>query len=315
MIHRELNPSALGSGHFPSGYSHPGYVQSLREFGRPRELQACGGWLLERTIPGTHDTDAMGSYPLFTCRDWERLKGDLDDLAGELVTVGLVADPFANVTPAELRKCFDVVVPFKDRFVVDLAVPVEQIGSKHHRANARKALAAVEVEVCSNPEDYLDEWTELYDTVIRKFGLTGIRAFSRRAFVMQFSIPGLVMFRASHEGRTIGLDWWFVDGDVAYGHLAAYNETGYKLRASYGVKWNIIRHFIGKVRWIDLGGAAGATQGKPSGLAEFKQGWSTEKRATYFCGRVLDQKRYAELAAPQIDEGSTYFPLYRLDEF
>lgn len=32
-------------------YSHPGYAESLSEFGVPRSLPRCGGWLLERAFP------------------------------------------------------------------------------------------------------------------------------------------------------------------------------------------------------------------------------------------------------------------------
>ena len=37
----------------PTGYQSPGYVASLREFGRPLSLSRTGGFLLERAIPGT----------------------------------------------------------------------------------------------------------------------------------------------------------------------------------------------------------------------------------------------------------------------
>ena len=44
------NPNSKNQGH--SGYLHPNYAQSLAEFGKPRELTNCGGWILEREIPG-----------------------------------------------------------------------------------------------------------------------------------------------------------------------------------------------------------------------------------------------------------------------
>ncbi len=46
------------------GYLSSAYAESLAEFGRPRELAKCGGWILERKIPGTDLHDAMGCYPL-----------------------------------------------------------------------------------------------------------------------------------------------------------------------------------------------------------------------------------------------------------
>src|SRR3990172_4731763 len=75
-----------------TGYLHPGHAASLAEFGTPRPLPHSGGWLLERTIPGSESRDAMGCYPLFACRDWSRLPMDLEDLARDLVSVSLVTD-------------------------------------------------------------------------------------------------------------------------------------------------------------------------------------------------------------------------------
>ncbi len=49
-------PMSIG----PKGYAHANYAVALREFGRPRELPASGGWLLERKIPNTEYSDLMG---------------------------------------------------------------------------------------------------------------------------------------------------------------------------------------------------------------------------------------------------------------
>lgn len=279
----------------------------------PRALPECGGWVLERPIPQTPDRDATGCYPLFCCLDWSRLRDDLENAGRQWVSLALVADPFAEVAPPALERCFDVVRPFKERFVADLSKPAEQIASTHHRHYAMKALQKVEVTICPEPLHYLDEWTALYDNVIRKFSLTGIRAFSRRAFERQLAIPGLVMFRAAAARETVGLDLWYVQGDVVYGHLAAYNARGYDLRASYAVKWEVLRHFSGTARWLDLGGAAGAAADANDGLAQFKRGWSTGTLQTYFCGRVFDRDRYAALSSGLPE--TTYFPAYRRGEF
>ena len=69
-----------------SGYAHPAYAWSLQEFGCPRELPRCGGWVLERQVPGTSERDATGCYPLFACADWGRLREDLDAIGGSLLT-------------------------------------------------------------------------------------------------------------------------------------------------------------------------------------------------------------------------------------
>ena len=57
-----------------TGYAHPAYAESLAEFGVPRLLPRSGGWILERRIESFPDRDAAGCYPLFSCRDWSRLR-------------------------------------------------------------------------------------------------------------------------------------------------------------------------------------------------------------------------------------------------
>src|SRR5882724_4409121 len=95
------------------GYLHPTYADSLVEFGTPRPLQRCHGWLLQRRIPGSHFQDAMGCYPIFACLDWSQLHADLEDLNNELVSVTLVTDPFGEYDLDYLRLCFpNLVVPF-----------------------------------------------------------------------------------------------------------------------------------------------------------------------------------------------------------
>jgi len=59
--------------------------------------------------------------PLFACGDWPALRADLDSLAGRLVSVTLVTDPFGAYDEALLKSIFDVVRRFKKHFVVDLA--------------------------------------------------------------------------------------------------------------------------------------------------------------------------------------------------
>ena len=104
------------------GYLHPGYAQSLAEFGTPRELPGSRGWILKREIPGFSFHDAMGCYPLFTCQDWSQLHADLEDIGNDLASLLLVTDPFGEYNTTYLNRCFkDAVIPFKDHFIVDLS--------------------------------------------------------------------------------------------------------------------------------------------------------------------------------------------------
>ncbi|MGB3682867.1 MAG: GNAT family N-acetyltransferase [Rubrobacteraceae bacterium] len=293
------------------GYAHPGYAASLAGFGAPRLLPRSGGHVLERRIPGTPHQDAMGPYPLFACRDWPGLQEDLEEIPG-LVTLTVVTDPFGEYDERLLDNCFEVVRPFKEHFVADLTLPVNEIVSKHHRYYARKALEKVRVEECAEPARFLDEWTELYAGLVRRHGLTGIKAFSRDAFARQLRVPGVVALRAVSGEETVGMHLWYVSGEVAYSHLAASSPKGYGLMAAYALYRLAVERFAGRVRWLDLGAGAGAGK-ETGGLDRFKKGWSTGTRTAYLCGRVFDRETYAELSGAKA-AGPGYFPAYRTDE-
>jgi len=298
-----------------TGYLHPDYAKSLAAYGLPRELPRSGVWLLERAIPGSTCRDAMGCYPLSACRDWSALKVDLDALASDLVSVCLVADPFGDYTEAQLRECFpDRMIVFKQHYVLDTQCPIEQTVSKSARRNARAALRRLDVELCSQPTDYLADWVRLYDCLIRRHDLQGLHRFSPEVFLAQMTIPGLVMFRAVSGRDTVGMMAWYVQGDVAYSHLACSDATGYTLRAAYALYWSAIRHFVGKVRWIDFAGPAGSRHNEKAGLAEFKRQWSSGTKPAYLCGRIFDRARYDEIVRARGIAQTDYFPAYRSGE-
>jgi hypothetical protein len=299
-----------------SGYLHPDYAASLSEFGTPRFLPRSGGWVLVRQIPGFPDRDATGCYPLFACRDWSLLHADLEDLGRDLTSVAIVADPFGDYDVGYLRQCFpDVVLPFKEHFVVDLSRPILEHVSSHHRRNVRKALENVRVETCEVPAEYLDDWTELYGNLVRRHDIKGIRAFSKQAFSRQLNIPGRVVFRAVHRQSTVAMAIWFVQGEASYYHLGASSELGYQLKASFALFWQALEFFSATgLRWSDLGAGAGISSNNLDGLNRFKQGWATGTRLVYFCGRILDQERYAEILRT-MGSSSSYFPAYRAGEF
>jgi len=297
-----------------TGYLHPRYPESLSEFGTPHELPRCGGWILEREIPKSGYSDAMGCYPLFVCRDWARLAPDLQDLGDDLVSLALVTDPFGEYELADLQRCFEVVFPFKEHYIVDLNRPVNEIVSRHHRYYARKVSENVQIEICEEPIQYIDEWVALYADLTRRHKVTGIRTFSHAAFLNQLSIPGLVMFRAVYKDTVVGAALCFMQEDVAYGHLMGINEAGHELGASYALYWSHLSYLSGKVHWLDWGGTSGVQENGADGLSQFKRGWSTGTRTAYFCGKIINQERYAELVETRAPTETNYFPAYRSGE-
>lgn len=239
---------------------------------------------------------------------------DLDEIGEDLVSLTVVTDPFGEYDQDYLRRCFgSLVLPFKEHFVTELRPDVAPTISKHHRYYARKALEKVEVEVCATPASLVDEWSTLYSGLAERHGLRGIKAFSRDAFARQLNIPGLVMMRATSGGAPVGMHLWYVQGKVAYSHLAASSPRGYELMASYALYRTAIEHFDGKVRWLDLGAGAGVGAGT-DGLTRFKRGWSTGTATAYLCGRVFDPARYSQISQEKGIANTGYFPAYREGE-
>jgi hypothetical protein len=300
-----------------TGYLHRSYAESLSEFGFPRLLPESAGWILQRPVPAHSQFDAVGCYPLFACQDWCKLGCDLDNLTNELVSIAVVTDPFGEYDEKGLISCFpDVVKLFKQHFVTDLSCLPRTFISDHHLRNARKALREMTIEECPTPIEWLDDWVDLYNVLIRKHDVSGIAAFSRASFARQFTVPGMVMLRAAHEGVTVGMLLWYVQGKVAYYHLGAYNERGYKVGASFALFNDAIERFASRgLRWLNLGAGAGASGSGTSGLSRFKEGWATGSRPVYFCGRILDRKSYNSIVRSANVLPTSYFPVYRSGEF
>lgn len=301
-----------------TGYLHPDYACSLVEFGLPRALTHSQGYVLERPINPSGWRDAMGPYPLYCCRDWTGIAADLASLSDDLVSLALVTDPFGNFDEDSLRRWFDVVVPFKKHFLVDLnRNPLETI-SKHHRYYAYRALENTRVEIVECPQAYHQQWVELYDVLIRRHDLRGIKAFSPESFRRQLNVPGMIMLRAESDGETVGMHLWYLQNGVAYSHLMALSERGYELSASYALYHRAIDLFgaLGdpQVGWLNIGAGAGLA-GSDDGLTRFKSGWANDSRIAYFVGKILNRPRYEQLVAERNAAASRYFPAYRHGEF
>ena len=300
------------------GYSHPDYAASLAEFGTPRLLPRSAGWLLERPIDETPYRDAMGCYPLFACRDWSRLEEDLSDLCNELVSVAIVADPFGDYDLQHLRRCFPALfIPYKEHLVTELVDSPDSFVSTQHLRKARRAMDRLKVELCADPLLFADDWYYLYANLIKRHAIRGLSAFSVTSLRAQLAVPGLSMFRATHNNETVGMILWYTDRGVGYYHLGAYSDLGYELEASFALFWHALDYFYRqRLRCLNLGAGAGLLANKETdGLTRFKRGWATGTRTTYFCGRIFDQLKYEEAMKLRQTTASDYFPAYRKGEF
>ena len=295
-------------------YAHAQYAQSLADFGSPRRLPRCGGWVLEREIPdGGGRRDATGCYPLFRCADWGGLAADLQELrAAGLVSLVLVADPLGGGPPGGFDAVFgDLARPWKDHYLVDLDGGPAQAGTTHHRRNARRFLRHARIEVCPDPRAQLDAWCGLYGALARRHRITGMARFSRAAFARQLALPGAVLLKAvTHGGETAGMQLWLTEGERAWHHLSGYAPTGYRWGgASYALMQAALAHLAARgCRVADLGSGAGLDHDRGDGLTAFKAGWASRTAPAWLCGTVLDRSAYAALAAGR---NGGFFPLYR----
>jgi len=251
---------------------------------------------------------------LFCCRDWTKLARDLAPLAGELVSFTLVTDPFGEFQLDDLHAAFDLVRPYKRHYVTDLAGGGPVPTTRRHRKNLAHAMHAVTLNRVSEPAALAGEWLRLYGHLVDRHKLKGVHSFSRRCLERQLSVPGVRMFSATAEGQMVGVHLWYVQGEVAYGHLGATSQRGYELMASFALYAFAIEQLRAEARWLALGGAAGDSDDDESdGLRRFKEGWATGTRQTYLCGKVLQPDAYRKLTGDASLE-SGYFPAYRHGE-
>ena len=162
-----------------------------------------------------------------------------------------------------------------------------------------------------DPPGFLDEWIELHRNLVARHDVTGVRAFSPRAFAVQLGLPGVVVVRAKHGGTTVGAQLWFQHEEVAYGHVLAFSPLGYEVGAPYALYWFALEHFVGKVRWCSFGGVSGTDVEGSGGLSQFKRGWATTTKTAYFCGRIFDRPGFEELVRLRGRAAGGFFPAYR----
>ena len=261
-----------------AGYTAQSYALSLSDFGTPYKLSASGTWILFRKIPHSIARDAMACYPLLCCQNWRKLKTDLDAISDNIVSMVGVTDPFGEYTFDLLRDIFaDLVRPFKQHFVVNLQEPMESFVAPHHQRNARKALHELHVERVVDAVSLLDDWLSLYGRLVQRHSIRGIAAFSKGSFGRQLQVPGVHCFRAVRDNEAVGINIWYQANDIAYYHLGAYSDEGYRLRASFALFWRAIQYFgSSSVRWLNLGAGAGAVETEADGLSRFKRSWSND---------------------------------------
>lgn len=296
------------------GYLHPFYAESFSEFGEPIYLPRSSGWLIQRKIQGTEYSDAMGPYPLFFCKNWDLLLKDISEQKDRIISSSFVIGPFEKFNLEQYKNFFDICRPYKNHYIFDTSISLEKSISEYSKRDARRALKDVSVDLVITPKIDLQEWMYLYGFLVKRHQIKGVRAFSKESFAKQISIPNTHFFRAWCHGDLVAGDLFYIQNDVAYGHLLALTEKGYQLGASHAIIWVALQYFMNKVKWVNFGGSTGGNQGSLTGLDKFKMGWSNQVSQSYFCGKILDAKVYRDLSSKVLIK-KDWFPAYRSDDF
>jgi len=199
------------------------------------------------------------------------------------------------------------------RSLIDLGAGAAPHPTKHHRRKLRQARPGVEIAPIAEPAAALEDWIALYDVLVEKHGIKGIRRFSRETFAKQLRVPGVLLIGAHKEGRLLGIDWYYQEADHVFAHLSAYSDEGYALSISYPMMAAAIDHFRSRASVIDLGGAP--RLGAATGVADFKKGWATRTAPAYFCGKALLLRDYLAMNGGIPPEEESFFPFYRRGDY
>jgi len=212
-----------------------------------------------------------------------------------------------------LSNFFNFFFEYRSHFLLDTNLPAEEVISAGRQKDVRKALKGVEVETIIFPNIDIDEWCRLYENLIHKHQISGIRSFSRESFQKQLSIPNTHYFRVVNQGDVVGGALFYIQDNTAYYHLAAQTKKGYDLHSSYAAIWTAIKELSKKVRWIEFQG--GSTINGLDGLSKFKMGWSSSQKKSVFCGKVLDAQKYNEVISMNKTPETDWFPAYRSSDY
>lgn len=301
-----MSPALVPVGLHP--YASGAYADSLSHLGGVVPVPEWGGFVLSREIPGGGQ-DAAGTYPIAVLAEDADWAAGLERLRRlRFVSVTLVVGPTHRWQIQDLRRCFQVVNPFKTHYLRRNHLPFAY--GKHHRYEVRRALGRMVVGEFALG-NHLDDWTALQAKLAWRHNLGSIHAFPRRHFELLGRMSGVTAMGAWMEGTLVSAHLWVSDGRYVHSHLAASSEEGYRARASYAVYDQSIRRFSG-AELVNLGGGAGLRDDPEDGLVRFKRGFSNDASPAYLCGAVLDEARYDNLIRQRDGRGNRhFFPAYR----
>ncbi len=288
-------------------YADLGYAAAFSSLADIFMLPAWNMPLVRRPISGSAMHDASGLYPMAGLGAAVDIAAGLAALRDQgAVSLVLVPDPLTAPPPAVLQAAFTICRAFKTHYVLDRSIPGEHV-NKHHRYEIKKSRRFCTVEIVSL-KDNIDTWNTIYGELIKKHGITGYSKFSPEYFRALAEMGGLTTLLARVDGQPVAMSLWLQGGGIAYYHLSAATDQGYRTNAMYLLVDAALEHFRA-VPLIHFGGAAGFSDSDDSGLARFKRGFANHAVTAHLCGSILDRQAYAALAAAK--PPSDFFPAYR----
>jgi hypothetical protein len=290
-------------------YNMQEYAHAFIKAGfEPIYLPCNNIWVLKRPIPNTELFDAIGCYPITPFIGSVDFKTDQATLVEHnIVSVVLVTDVLNQPSYIDLVRSFHYVMEYKEHYIYDVNSE-QQSYSKHHLAMLKKAKQGCEVKLVELA-DYLDTWYSLYSKLITKHSITGIQAFEYDYFLQLVNVRGLVTCAAFKEDNIVSMHIWLRYKNYLYSHLAASNDIGYQVMASYAIYDFAISYAKNNnCSTIDLGGGAGANTAS-KGLVFFKKGFANKIEHCHIAGYIANHDAYHKLSSNT--EQSNFFPLYR----
>jgi hypothetical protein len=135
----------------------------------------------------------------------------------------------------------------------------------------KAASLELSLEKVEGHADLLGTWMGLYQNLVMRTHIVGIRGFSRESFRQQLGMKGSVLFLARYRGQVVGADWDLQSNDKVYTQSSAYSERGYELSVSYPLMQAALEHLSCTAGVMDLGGAPHFRMGGSDGQEYFSR--------------------------------------------
>ena len=210
--------------------------------------------------------DGMGCYPLFSCRDWERLPEDLRRARG---AAGVAHPRHGSVRrlhrrgPAAFIRC---ARPYKAHFVTDLARRPTSRRTRRHTRNTDARASSCRSNAWRSPGGWPRRGSRCTGSSSSDTRITGPPPSRRSRCGRQLAVPGVRMFKADRRRRRRR-----PAPLVRAGRGGLRTPRGdERARARADGLLRALRHAVEQlreeVRWLALGSSAGAPDAR-AGLA------------------------------------------------